>query len=50
MNLDMPFYTRNPTPFLRAKTRFSVEKLEVEANTFAVELLLSDDVMTQYQA
>ncbi|ARA99096.1 ImmA/IrrE family metallo-endopeptidase [Geobacillus thermodenitrificans] len=37
------------TPFLRANTLFSVEKLEVEANTFAVELLLSDDIITQYQ-
>ncbi|SFA47760.1 protein of unknown function [Parageobacillus thermantarcticus] len=42
-------HPRANTPFLRANTLFSVEKLEVEANTFAVELLLPDDVITQYQ-
>lgn len=42
-------HPRSNTPFLRANTLFSVEKLEVEANTFAVELLLSDDVIAQYQ-
>jgi Zn-dependent peptidase ImmA (M78 family) len=42
-------HPKSNTPFLRANTLFSVEKLEVEANTFAVELLLPDDVITQYQ-
>lgn len=42
-------HPRSNTPFLRANTLFSVEKLEVEANTFAVELLLPDDIITQYQ-
>jgi Zn-dependent peptidase ImmA (M78 family) len=42
-------HPKSNTPFLRANTLFSVEKLEVEANTFAVELLLPDDIITQYQ-
>jgi Zn-dependent peptidase ImmA (M78 family) len=41
-------HPKSNTPFLRANTLFSVEKLELEANTFAVELLLPDDVITQY--
>jgi Zn-dependent peptidase ImmA (M78 family) len=36
------------TPFLRAKTLFSVDKIEVEANTFAVELLLPDSLFNNY--
>ncbi len=31
------------TPFLRSKTFLSVDKLEIEANTFAVNLLIPDD-------
>jgi Zn-dependent peptidase ImmA (M78 family) len=42
-------HPKSNTPFLRANTLFSVEKLEVEANTFAVELLLPDEVISQYQ-
>jgi Zn-dependent peptidase ImmA (M78 family) len=42
-------HPRVSTPFLRANTLFSVEKLELEANAFAVELLLPDDIITQYQ-
>ncbi|KYD07687.1 ImmA/IrrE family metallo-endopeptidase [Saccharococcus caldoxylosilyticus] len=42
-------HPRVNTPFLRANTLFSVDKIEIEANTFAVELLLPDDVITQYQ-
>jgi Zn-dependent peptidase ImmA (M78 family) len=42
-------HPKSNTPFLRANTLFSLEKLEVEANTFAVELLLPDDVIAQYQ-
>lgn len=38
------------TPFLRKNTFFSIDKIEVEANTFAVELLLPDDVIKQYQS
>ena len=36
------------TPFLRKHTLFSVEKIERQANTFAVELLLPDDLLKQY--
>jgi Zn-dependent peptidase ImmA (M78 family) len=42
-------HPKSNTPFLRANTLLSVEKLEVEANTFAVELLLPDEVISQYQ-
>lgn len=31
------------TPFLRSKTFLSVDKLEIEANTFAVNLLIPDE-------
>lgn len=31
------------TPFLRNQTLFSIDKLEIEANKFAVELLISDE-------
>ncbi|MBK5471406.1 ImmA/IrrE family metallo-endopeptidase [Bacillus sp. TH19] len=37
------------TPFLRNKTLYSVDRLEIEANTFAVELLLSDEMISEYQ-
>lgn len=33
------------TPYLKAHTLFSVDKIEKEANTFAVELLLPDDIL-----
>lgn len=36
------------TPFLKASTLFSVNKLEREANEFAVELLLPDDLIKEY--
>jgi len=42
-------HPKSNTPFLRKNTLFSVEKLEVEANTFAVELLLPDEIVTQYK-
>ncbi|EZP75049.1 hypothetical protein H839_16153 [Parageobacillus genomosp. 1] len=42
-------HPKSNTPFLRANTLFSVEKLEVEANTFAVELLLPDYIISQYK-
>lgn len=35
------------TPFLRSKTLLSVDKLEIEANTFAVNLLISDEIITE---
>ncbi|KKI88655.1 hypothetical protein WQ54_31120 [Bacillus sp. SA1-12] len=42
-------HPRSKTPFLREKTLFSLDKIEVEANTFAVELLLPDDQLYEYQ-
>jgi Zn-dependent peptidase ImmA (M78 family) len=42
-------HPKSNTPFLRANTLFSVEKLELEANTFAVELLLPDEIISQYK-
>lgn len=36
------------TPFLSAYTLFSVAKIERQANTFAVELLLPDETLTEY--
>ena len=35
------------TPFLRSKTFLSVDKLEIEANTFAVDLLIPDDTIVE---
>ena len=37
------------TPFLRSCTFYSVNKLEIEANTFAAELLISDDDIEEYK-
>ncbi|MGZ7151193.1 ImmA/IrrE family metallo-endopeptidase [Bacillus sp. BC08] len=37
------------TPFLRNQTFFSVDRLEIEANTFAVELLLTDEMLAAYE-
>ncbi len=37
------------TPFLRKHTFFSIDKIEIEANTFAVELLLPDDFLDTYR-
>ncbi|HFU7053761.1 ImmA/IrrE family metallo-endopeptidase [Bacillus cereus] len=37
------------TPFLRNQTFFSVNRLEIEANTFAVELLLTDEIISGYK-
>jgi Zn-dependent peptidase ImmA (M78 family) len=33
-------HPRSNTPFLRKNTFYSIDKIEVEANTFAIELLL----------
>jgi len=35
------------TPFLRSQTLLSVDKLEIEANTFAVELLIPDEKISE---
>ncbi len=37
-----------PTPFLKKHTLFSVEKIERQANTFAVELLMPDEIISKY--
>lgn len=37
------------TPFLKQNTFYSMDKHEVEANTFAVELLLTDDKLNKYK-
>lgn len=36
------------TPFLKANTLFSINRLEREANEFAVELLMPDDLIKEY--
>lgn len=36
------------TPFLRRHTLFSVDRIERQANTFAVELLLPDQLLEEY--
>lgn len=36
------------TPHLRKNTLFSVNRIEREANTFAVELLANDDAVREY--
>lgn len=35
------------TPFLRSKTLFSINKMENEANTFAAELLIPDELILE---
>ena len=35
------------TPFLRSRTFLSVDKLEIEANTFAVNLLIPDETILE---
>ncbi len=37
------------TPFLRENTLFSIDKFEKEANLFAVNLLISDEDLKEYQ-
>lgn len=37
------------TPFLREKTYLSVDKMEIEANRFAVNLIISDDDLDEYK-
>ncbi|PEA84729.1 ImmA/IrrE family metallo-endopeptidase [Bacillus pseudomycoides] len=37
------------TPFLRNQTFFSVDRFEIEANTFAVELLFTDEMIAAYK-
>jgi len=42
-------HPRSSTPFMREKTLFSVDRIEVEANTFAVEVLLPDKLIETYK-
>ncbi|MFD1362686.1 ImmA/IrrE family metallo-endopeptidase [Lentibacillus salinarum] len=42
-------HPRSNTPFLRNKTLFSIDKNEVEANTFAVELLMDDEKINKFK-
>lgn len=36
------------TPFLRANTLFSIDKLEIEANQFSVDLIIDDNDIKKY--
>ncbi|KAA6475121.1 ImmA/IrrE family metallo-endopeptidase [Bacillus swezeyi] len=42
-------HPRANTPFMRENTLFSVDKMEIEANTYAVELLLPDKKLKEYR-
>lgn len=42
-------HSRVNTPFLREKTFLSVDRIEIEANVFAVELLLPDKVFCEHK-
>lgn len=37
------------TPFLRSKTMLSINKMEIEANSFALNLLISDETILENQ-
>lgn len=41
-------HPKSNTPFLLANTYQSVDKMEIEANKFAVEFLISDDALYEY--
>ena len=41
-------HPKSNTPFLLANTYQSVDKMEIEANKFAVEFLISDDTLYEY--
>lgn len=42
-------HPRISTPFLRSRTLYSLDKIEQEANTFAVEMLMHDSDITGFQ-
>lgn len=42
-------HPKSNTPFLKNNTFLSVQKMEIEANKFATELLISDDVLAEYK-
>lgn len=41
-------HTKVSTPFMRSSTWFSVERIEVEANIFTSELLISDESIKEH--
>lgn len=43
------YHPKVNTPFLRNNTGFCINKYEIEANKFAVELLISDNDLLEYQ-
>lgn len=43
------YHPDSNTPFLRGSTMLSVNKMEMEANKFAVELLISDEDLERYR-
>jgi Zn-dependent peptidase ImmA (M78 family) len=42
-------HPRSNTPFLRENTYLSIDKMEIEANYFAVKLLISDEMLNEYK-
>ncbi len=42
-------HPKSNTPFLKNNTFLSVQKMEIEANKFATELLISDDVISDHK-
>lgn len=40
-------HPNSSTPFLRKSTFLSVDKLEIEANKFAMDLLISDEILEE---
>lgn len=42
-------HPKSNTPFLRENTFLSIDKLEIEANTFAINLLISDEDLEEYK-
>lgn len=41
-------HPQNNTPFLRAATMYSVDKLEVQANRFAMDLIFTDEELQPF--
>lgn len=42
-------HPKSNTPFLKEKTYLSVNKMEIEANRFAVNLLITDEELEEYK-
>lgn len=42
-------HPKSNTAFLKSNTLLSVDKLEIEADTFAIELLVTDDIIEEYK-